>query len=153
MVKVITSGDAALVQDVLGVKQDGRLRVVVEGFSLACKLGHVAIARLFFDLGLLNINQAFYNRRCPLGIAAWSGKVAVVKELITMGAYLDGAMVSTDPRNCPLWEAVLNNIPRMVRLLLNNGADPQLILELWIRHSEVFRISRPRVGRILSEVL
>lgn len=89
---------------------------------VACERNHAEIARVLVDRGALPTCDK--NGASPLAVAAFCGCYDVAKELLTLPFGIDLLNVPDEAGGCtPLWLAARTGNAKMVRLLLDAGAD------------------------------
>ncbi|OGF64720.1 MAG: hypothetical protein A2Y62_14810 [Candidatus Fischerbacteria bacterium RBG_13_37_8] len=96
-----------------------------EALSKALFKKHLEIVKILIEAGT-NINRRFSSGETALHYAVRSGDVAIVKDLIKAGAYLNIKEYSTpDVKSgvTPLWIAAAHGRVEIVRELINAGAD------------------------------
>jgi hypothetical protein len=77
--------------------------------------------------------------------------VGPVEELLDIGAHPDGLPTSSASFR-PLWAAIKSEDLKMVRLLLEHGANPKFVMT-WRNKNRGFRNSRDRIWSLIDEYL
>jgi hypothetical protein len=89
--------------------------------------------RVFFTKGMLGVNEVFSRLEHPLNTAIDYGAVLVVKELLSLGACVDGPSY-IDKHSNPLYNSLFQFHDNISCILLEAGADPLLLLPcIWTR--------------------
>lgn len=101
-------GITALAYSILYLQYGGRMRIIES----------------LIDNGA-DVNLTCRNSRSPLIYASWIGHGGAIDLLLRNGADIDYSADS----GTALMEAVRRNKPETVRLLLDNGADPRLVVK------------------------
>lgn len=155
--EAVKSGNGSVLSAVLGVKHTGGLRLMIDGFKLACRLGRPEIAILFIDRRIFTINEPLDLFGCPLSIASDGGKVAVVRKFLDRGATPDGiAYPRYDGQHGydrPLWRAVMFNHSAVIKLLLRRGANPKLVENQWSKNWSYYQATYPDVYAVMARAM
>jgi hypothetical protein len=130
----VQTGDLNLTRMVMRLKTFENTYTYYTAFQMACQQGNVQAVRIFIEDGHINIDQEIdsRHRQCALRYAVEFGDVAVVEELLNMGADPNGpwpGIYLSDTR-VP-WCAVERNNAPMLKLLLDRGASPEHVQEKW----------------------
>jgi ankyrin repeat protein len=107
--------------DVNGTDDDGRTPLM---HAVLAESPDPEIIRLLISLGA-NVDSSDNGQQwTALHFAARDQKFEIIQILLKNGARIDPSDIFG---NSPLWRCVMNNSPdvRIVKLLLENGADPQ----------------------------
>ena len=84
--------------------------------------------------------------RPPLVEAINSGFIPLVKQLLALGAKPDAA--HGDKQTTPIWHAARKGRPRIIGLLLERGADPNVETEEWMSRPIMTAAYYDRVGAV-----
>lgn len=94
-------------------------------FREACQRGHLGLVRLLREhgAGIDNAHSDRYTRDTPLLAACRRGQVEVVQYLLEAGAK---ATAASRAGVSPLMNASMAGVPKLIALLLDNGAQDQI---------------------------
>ena len=95
-------------------------------FALACARGDLGLVKELMSRSVrIDVNNINGTIGPCLSNAAYGGHDEIIKFVLERGADVN---VKDDKGTTPLINAVLGNNPRTVNLLLQNGADPKIVM-------------------------
>ncbi|KAF2118042.1 hypothetical protein BDV96DRAFT_630490 [Lophiotrema nucula] len=141
------------VVNILNIGHSATRKTYTDAFFSALRDREDDIVLLFIEKGLIHTNHLFDCGDCPLSAAVARGRLPIVRRLLDAGASPDGATYGgwRSRTGYPLWQAARKGDSKMVKLLLDRGADLHLVKRLWDNkhNAEDWKITDKRCRNLL----
>lgn len=118
----VRNKDPTIVTSLLRTRHHGGVNCSYRAFQICCSMDDANMARLFFDTGVLKVNEMVSNAY-PLDSAIKHEASAVVNELLDIGAFPDGPKYNCEMVR-PLRTAFNLMNQAIYIILLERGAKP-----------------------------